>query len=303
MKKFLIGMLCLAMCGSVALTSCKEKEVEEEVKDEKAVVLDFAKDFVEEAPVFEYHFSGDEAILVAYHPENAKDGEVLATDIVLPENPIRMKTETVETPAVVDGKNVIIKEKVEVQHERTYTLTEIDAGVFAGNTEITSIVIPDTVKVIGTGAFQGCTSLESVKLPAALEKINDFTFNGCSSLETLNIPEGVASVGMFAFGEYFDQIPWYKNLTDASVIVGDGVLLKYNGFAPVVTYGEEVKSVAYYAFTDSAAKTITFTNATEDFDDQAFYRSTAVVRLPSTSKKATDLKMNNVKVETYEVAE
>lgn len=299
MKKLLIGMLCLAVCAGTVLTSCKEKEVEQEVKNEKPVVLNFAEDFVEEAQVFEYHFSGDEAILVAYHPENAKEGEVLATDIVLPENPVRMKTETVETEAVVDGKNVIIKEKFEVEHERTYTLTEIDAGVFAGNTDITSIVIPDTVKAIGTGAFQGCTALKSVTLPASLEKINDFTFNGCASLETLNIPEGVASVGMFAFGEYFDQIPWYKNLPATSVIVGDGVLLKYKGAAPVVTYGEEVKSVAYYAFTDSAANIVTFTDATESFDDQAFYRSTAVVRLPAESTFVTELKMNSVKVETY----
>ncbi len=303
MKKFLVGMLCLAVCGSVALTSCKEKEVEEEVKNEKPVVLNFADDFEEEAPVFEYHFSGGEATLIGYYPENAKDGEVLATDIVLPENPVRMKTETVETEAVVDGKNVIIKEKIEVQHEKTYTLTEIEAGVFAGNTDITSVVIPDTVTTIGDGAFQGCANLKSVTLPAALEKINDFTFNGCVSLETLNIPEGVESIGMFAFGEYFDQIPWYKKLPATSVIVGDGVLLKYNGLQPVVTYGEEVKSVAYYAFTESAAKSVTFTSATEDFDDQAFYRSDAVVRLPSTSKFANELKMNSVKVETYEVAE
>ena len=142
MKKLLIGMLCLAVCAGAALTSCKEKEVEQEEKNEKPVVLNFAEDFVEEAQVFEYHFSGDEATLVAYHPENAKEGEDLATDIVLPENPVRMKTETVETEAVVDGKNVIVKEKFEVEHERTYTLTAIEAGVFAGNTDITSIVIP-----------------------------------------------------------------------------------------------------------------------------------------------------------------
>ena len=48
---------------------------------------------------------------------------------------------------------------------------------------------------------------------------------------------------------------------------------------------------------------ITFTNATEDFDAQAFYRSTAVVMLPSNSTKISELKMNSVKVETYEAVE
>ncbi|MBQ8759330.1 MAG: leucine-rich repeat domain-containing protein, partial [Clostridia bacterium] len=303
MKKFLIGMLCLAVCGGIALTSCAKKEENDEVKVEKDIVLNFTDDYEEPAPVFEYHFSGGEATLVAYHPENAAEGEELPTDIVLPEKPVRIKAETVEEPAVVDDKNVIIKKKVEVADDKEYVLVGIEDGAFAGNTDITSVVIPDTVTAIGTGAFQGCTALKSVTLPASLEKINDFTFNGCSSLEELNIPEGVESVGLFAFGEYFDQIPWYKNLPASSVIVGDGVLLKYKGVAADVVYGKEVKSVAYYAFTDSAATSVTFTNATEDFDTQAFYRSSAVVKLPSNSNKINELKMNSVKVETYEAVE
>lgn len=304
MKKFLVGLLCLAVCGSIALTSCKEKEEGEVVVEEKIMTLDFTDDYEEKVPVFEYHFSGGEATLIGYHPENAEEGEELATDIVLPEKPVKIKTQTVEEEAVVDGKNVIIKKKIEVaDDEKEYELTAIDAGVFSGDTDITSVVIPDTVVSIGEGAFQGCTSLKSVTLPASLEEIKDFTFNGCSSLEEINIPEGVASIGLYAFGEYFDQIPWYKNLPATSVIVGDGVLLKYNGTAAAVTYGDEVKSVAYYAFTDSPATSITFTNATEDFDAQAFYRSAAVVMLPSNSTKISELKMNSVKVETYEAVE
>ena len=303
MKKFLVGMLCLAVCGSVALASCAKKEEDTEVKEEKEIVLNFTDDYEEPAPVFEYHFSGGEATLIAYHPENAAEGEELPTDIVLPEKPVRIKTETVEEPAVVDGKNVIIKKKVEVEDDKEYELVAIEDGAFAGNTAITSVVIPDTVNAIGAGAFQGCTALKSVTLPASLEKINDFTFNGCSALVQLNIPEGVESVGLFAFGEYFDQIPWYKNLPATSVIVGDGVLLKYKGTAADVVYGNEVKAVAYYAFTESAATSVTFTNATESFDAQAFYRSTAVVKLPSTSNSISELKMNSVKVETYEAPE
>jgi len=303
MKKFLAGLLCLALCGSIAVTSCKDDKKEETTGKEKQIVLDFTDEYKEKAPVFEYHFSGDEATLIGYHPENAAEGEVLATDIVLPEHPVKIKTKTVETPEVVDEQNVIIKEKFEVEDDKQYTLVGIDDGVFRGNTEITSVIIPDTVTYVGIGAFQGCTSLKSVTLPEELEAINEFAFNGCSFLEEVNIPESVKSIGLFAFGEYFDQTPWYKNLPATSVIVGDGVLLKYKGAQTSVTYGDEVKSVAYYAFTDSAATSVTFTDATNDFDGQAFYRSSAVVRLPAGSSKAMDLKMKGVKVESYAVAE
>lgn len=303
MKKFLVGMLCLAVCTGALLTSCKQKEEVVEVTEEKEIVIDLTDDYEEKIPVFEYHFSGGEATLIGYHPENAEEGEELATDIVLPEMPVKIKAEKVEEAAVVDGKNVIIKKKVEVEDDKEYVLVAIEDGVFSGNTDITSVVIPDTVTSIGSGAFQGCTALKSVTLPASLEEIKDFTFNGCSSLEEINIPEGVTAIGLYAFGEYFDQTPWYKNLPATSVIVGDGVLLKYNGAASAVTYGDEVKSVAYYAFTDSAATSVTFTNATEEFDTQAFYRSNVIVKLPSNSKKLNELKMNSVKVEAYEVPE
>lgn len=303
MKKLLIGILSLAVCGCVALTGCSSDKKDEKKTDggqtkAKEIVIDLTDDYEEEIPVFEYRFSGDEATLIGFHPEMS-DEEI--TEIVLDEHPVRMKTETVEEPAVVDGKDVIIKKKVLVPHEKEYTLTAIDSGVFMYAGDIEKIVIPDTVAEIGGAAFLGCESLKEVVLPNALEEIGDLTFYGCSALETLNIPENVASIGLFAFGEYFNKTPWYANQTASSVIVGDGVLLKYNGGASVA-YGDEVKSVAYYAFTDSSATSVTFGDSLESVDASAFYRSSAVVSLPSDSKLVNALKMNNVKVETYELS-
>ena len=81
--------------------------------------------------------------------------------------------------------------------------------------------------------------------------------------------------------------------------MGDGVLLKYNGTDTTVTYGDEVKSVAYYAFMDTPVQSVYFTDATESISDQAFYRTDATVMLPEGSSLVTTLRMSNVKVETY----
>ena len=82
MKKLLIGLLCLAVCGTVAMTSCGKKEVEEKV-EEKTITLDFTDDFVEPVPVFQYRFSGGEAVLEKYNPDMAEDGLISAKGMEL----------------------------------------------------------------------------------------------------------------------------------------------------------------------------------------------------------------------------
>ena len=48
----------------------------------------------------------------------------------------------------------------------TVPVTEIADSVFAGNTNITKVIIPDTVTEMGDGIFAGCTSLTELVLPS-----------------------------------------------------------------------------------------------------------------------------------------
>lgn len=306
MKKFLTGMICLALCGSIALSSCtKKEEVDDEAKTDNtdsglsSIVLP-EDESEEEKVIFEYDFSSDGAVLTAYYGEDE--------EVILEEKPIRMKKEKQEKTVTeevtnADGTVSTVEKKVEetVEVPVEYTLVGVDAGVFMNNETVKKIVIPDTVTEIGEACFQNATALEEVVLPAALTEIGNMTFHGCSSLKTLNIPETVTSIGMFAFGDYFTVTPWYTDLKDESVVVGDGILLKYNGNAKNVTYGDEIKKVAYYAFLDCKAETVTFTEAVEEIDALATYRSSSTIMLPETSKLVSGLRMNNVKVGTYAV--
>ncbi len=58
----------------------------------------------------------------------------------------------------------------------------IDAGAFKNCTTITSILIQESVSIIGDEAFYGCTSLSSVSLPQSITSIGESAFSGCSSL-------------------------------------------------------------------------------------------------------------------------
>ena len=141
---------------------------------------------------------------------------------------------------------------------------------------------------------------ETVEVPVeyTLIGIDAGVFMNNETVKKITIPDTVTTIGQFAFGEYFKQTEWYKNLQGTSVIVGDGILLKYNGGANV-SYGDEVKKIAYYAFTDSAAQTVRLSDATEEIDALAFYRSSATVEVPEGSEIYNTLRLNNIKVSPY----
>ena len=103
-----------------------------------------------------------------------------------------------------------------------YAVIKINDNVFAGNTNLTavtlpeglveigldafrecknleSVTLPESLITMGRGAFYGCTSLKTVKIPSNVTTIPESCFYCCSSLESVIIPEGVMSIGSFAF--------------------------------------------------------------------------------------------------------
>ena len=78
------------------------------------------------------------------------------------------------------------------------TVSEIPDYCF-GETKLTTITIPSTVKSVGFGAFYGCTDLISANIEADLNEIPELMFYICSSLQTVNLPENITSIGNDAF--------------------------------------------------------------------------------------------------------
>ena len=50
------------------------------------------------------------------------------------------------------------------------------------NTEITNLVIPNSVTSIGSNAFKGCSALASIDIPNSVTSIGAYAFSGCSGL-------------------------------------------------------------------------------------------------------------------------
>ena len=77
-------------------------------------------------------------------------------------------------------------------------ITEIGEYAFANKTEITSVVIPTSVKTIGIGAFMNCTSLKSLTISEGVEVIGARAFEGIAVTQ-LTVPDSTLAIGMGVF--------------------------------------------------------------------------------------------------------
>ena len=67
-----------------------------------------------------------------------------------------------------------------------FPVTEIDENAFLGNKKLVSVVIPDSVEIIGDSAFKNCQKLETVtfgEYASMLCEIGKQAFFGCTTLE------------------------------------------------------------------------------------------------------------------------
>jgi len=87
------------------------------------------------------------------------------------------------------------------QKYKSKPVTGIANEVFYYKTNITDIVLPNTLKYIGNSAFENCYGLKTVTFEnnSQLETIGDNAFDGCTVLNKIEIPENVNSVGEAAF--------------------------------------------------------------------------------------------------------
>ena len=77
----------------------------------------------------------------------------------------------------------------------------IPEGICSGQTNISALVIPNSVQTIGSRAFYGCTGITgSVSIPVSVVEIGSLAFKNCSGITgSINIPNSTVFVGSSAF--------------------------------------------------------------------------------------------------------
>ena len=130
-------------------------------------------------------------------------------------------------------------------------VTEIGRDAFSLCSSLTSVTIPDSVTEIGESAFFWCLSLTSVTIPDSVTVIGENAFYECSSLTSVTIPDSVTEIGENAFFE----TPWLENQTEDFVIVGNHILIAYNGKHTDVTIPDSVTQIGGRAFNECSSLT------------------------------------------------
>ena len=93
--------------------------------------------------------------------------------------------------------DIIIPEKVEY-HSSRFDVVSI-GNTFSKNSNITSIILPNTIKNLSKGCFQDCTKLSSITLGNGILNIPDECFKNCLCLSTFVLPDKLETIGLNAF--------------------------------------------------------------------------------------------------------
>ncbi len=215
-------------------------------------------------------------------------------------------------------------------------LETIGSEAFFGCAALPHVILPKSLSSAGNAAFAQCTSvtrvdlgglteipnslfekasaLLSVKIGSNVKTVGERAFKNARNLETVSLGKNITFVGDSAF----DGTKWFSAQSDEFLIVGKGILLKYNGMGPEVTIpenvkvissaflgcervervtiGSKVKSIAKYAFSGCVnLKEVVITAEVTSIDSCAFLGCVALQRieLPKTLRSIGDNTFNN----------
>lgn len=127
------------------------------------------------------------------------NGHILVTSYIGTESEVVIPSEIDGmTVAAVDVK-AFYNNDIVTSVELPDTIVEIQGYTFYKCSNLTEVILPDSIKFIGIHAFEDCTSLTTVDLPDSVVTIESFAFNNCANLTDIGMSESVESIGMYAF--------------------------------------------------------------------------------------------------------
>ena len=171
-----------------------------------------------------------------------------------------------------------------------YPTVAIGANAFYSCT-LTSVIIPNSVTMIGDKAFKSCTFLTHVTMGSGVTSIGDSAFYYCTSLPSMTISDSVTTIGdnAFAFCSSLSSVVIGKSVTtignnafspcsslnpviipDNVISIGDYALSSDTSLASL-TIGAHVKTIGKYAFAScSSLPSVTIPNNVTSLGDNVF---------------------------------
>lgn len=128
-----------------------------------------------------------------------------------------------------ESGRIVIPSKI-----RGKSVTSIGEWAF-NSTNLTSIVIPNSVTSISDKAFYCCYTLSSITIPNSVISIGDEAFADCRALSSVYLPYSVISIGTTAFSDC-------SNLTSITVDPSNNHFMAENG----ILFSKDGKELVCY---------------------------------------------------------
>jgi len=159
------------------------------------------------------------------------------------------------------------------------TVSTIGELAFYIYTNLTSVIIPDSVTTIENGAFIQCTALTNVTIPNGVSYIGAGTFEECASLTNVMIPASVISIddAAFAFCANLNAItvdlqnPFYSSTNGVLFDKSESTLIQFPGkLGGNYTVPGSVTSIGVVAFAGSAVTSVTIPSSVTNMGPSVF---------------------------------
>lgn len=162
--------------------------------------------------------------------------------------------------------NLVIPNRIpyryETEHGDTviyYDIVEIGDYAFYGCDSLTSVTLPNNVKVIWNRAFMDCHQLTSITFGDSLYLISHYAFYRCTNLASINIPNTVYICGEHSFDSCI-------NMTTAVV---RSQIVDYDAFAHCynlasLTLGDSVHIIEVGSFSENNLTEVTIPPSMQD---------------------------------------
>ncbi|MCM1513522.1 MAG: leucine-rich repeat protein [Anaeroplasma bactoclasticum] len=164
-------------------------------------------------------------------------------------------------------------------------VTTIGTYAFAGQTNITKVIVPKTMKTIGDYAFNNCYNLVEIEFAngCVLDTLGKNVFNACKSLKNIVLPNGIQTIPEYAFAacESLESITLPNNLQSI-----DQYAFVFTSSLKSITFPNSLKKIMNYAFRSSGLETVTIPEGVTQFGTYVFTEcySLTEATLPTTIK-------------------
>lgn len=149
----------------------------------------------------------------------------------------------------VFGANIVSNEWNETTCEGVITfdgeVTSLGDRCFYYNANLTGVIIPSSVLLIGKSAFESCSNLNEIELSPSIQSIGEYAFAYCNKLKIVILNEGLSSIGNGAFNGCSSllDITIPSNITTISRDLFYGCTALTN-----ITFPKQLRSIDTWAF-------------------------------------------------------